>query len=203
MNEDWADPTDISGDRLNPRDIIDHLLIIWPIEYVAHSPTVHSRPDRPSDLIIVDVVDLDQPDENGFQGALYQHVWWRQSRLIAKCRDRIGQRLLCYMTKAAPKPGFNPAFELLSAKGDAEALARGEAWIKAHPNFQPSVPGTRAPAPSSDNGGQWQSTTNTNTTPVPDPQKSWLEQFAQQPARGAARLPLPPPPPPQPDAPGF
>src|SRR5262245_9078837 len=199
MAEDWAEPEENFGDRLNPRDIVNHLLIIWVVEYVSHSPTVHSRPDRPSDLIVVDVVDLDAADEEGYQGALFRHVWWRQARLIAKLRTRIGQRMLCYMTTAAPRPGFNAAFEVVSALSDPAAMARGEAWVKAHPDFKPSLPQSTT-TPNGQLNDPWTPSRRTEVpSPQPQPQpKSYLEQFAEQATRNAERLPPPPPPRPRP-----
>lgn len=208
MTEDeWGEPSQ-TGDQLLPRDIVNHLLIIWVVEYVPHSPTVHTRPDRPSDMIVVDVVNLDHADERGYQGLLHRNVWWRQARLIARLRDRIGQRLLCRMTQGTARPGFNAPFELINVKDDPEARSRGDAWIKAHPDFVPSEPitGSRyvssppATTQTNSNANSW----NSAAPAQPQAQnKTYLERLAEQAAAGASRLPLPPPPPAATETPPF
>lgn len=192
-DDEWGE-LGVSGDRVNPRDILNHLLIVWVVEYVAHSPTKFTRPDKPSDVIVVDVCDLDLPDVDGYQGLLSRRVWWRQARLIGLLREKIGQRMLCKMTQGVASAGFNAPFQLVNMKADPEARARGEAWLNSHTNFVPSDP-LKGPVPA---GSAGTSTSGATVTldPVVDPQKTMLERMAEQAERGAARLPPPPPPPP-------
>jgi len=140
---DWGEPEQVAGERVNPSDILNHLIIVWVIDYIAHSPTKFTRPDKPSDVIVVDVCDLDLADDEGFQGRLSRKAWWRQARLIASLKPKIGTRLLGRIVKGTANSGFNAPFEFVSMVGDADCLKRGDIWMKAHPNFKPSEPGIR------------------------------------------------------------
>src|SRR4029450_8189737 len=98
--EDFDEPSqEFTGVRINPRDALGHLLLIWVIEYLPHKPTQFTRPDKPSDVIVVDVGDLDEkaPD-TGEKGLWARHVWWRQAKLIQSLKSRIGGKpMLAYM----------------------------------------------------------------------------------------------------------
>jgi len=193
--DEWGE-LNATGDRVNPRDIINHLLIVWVVEYVPHSPTKFTRPDKPSDVIVVDVCDLDTPDADGYQGLLSRRVWWRQARIISMLRDKLGQRMLCRMTQGTASTGFNAPFQLINMKSDPEARQRGEQWLAAHPDFVMSAPsGKSGPLPGSI-GDIASNTVTLNPTPVASDQKTMLERMAEQAQRGADRLPPPPPPPP-------
>lgn len=193
QEDEWGEPS-LSGDRLNPRDIVGHLLILWPIDYVAHSPTKFTRPDKPSDAVILDVCDLDLADESGYQGKLCRGVWWRQARLISMLKARIGIRMLCLMTQGTASTGFNAPFELVSVLSDPTCRERAEAWIKANPDFAPSSP-NRGPLPGSIGSGVPAETTPVTvyTGPATKPvqEMTTLERLAAQSQQGV-RLPPPP-----------
>lgn len=190
MEDEWGEPN-LAGDRLNPRDIVGHLLIIWIIDYIAHSPTKFTRPDKPSDAIIVDVCDLDLTDERGLQGKLCRRVWWRQSRLISMLKEKIGSRMLCMMSQGTASTGFNAPFELISMLGNPDARAVAEKWIKANPDFVPSVP-TSKPVPGSI-GSSPMAPAEVAAAPVtPVHQMTTLERLAAQ-SQQSVHLPPPPP----------
>jgi len=195
-----------SGDRLNPSDCLGHLLVVWACDYIDHSPTRFTKPGDKSDVIVVDVVDLDLPDDQGYQGALYRRCWWRQARLIGALRNRVGNPnpLLGWMQQGVATMG-RPPYELVSATSDKDAVARAQAWANAHPRFEPSfnsLPAApvspavspRSPAPSlieqqagAAAGGN-----------------DYLKRLADAGRAGAARVAPPlPPPPPQDDDPPF
>src|SRR5918994_4846332 len=90
FDDDVNSGTD-NGVRLSPDKVIGHLLMVWTVEYIPHSPTKFTQPGKPSDVIVVDVVDLDLPDENGHQGLVARRSWWRQSRLIRDLKSRVGR----------------------------------------------------------------------------------------------------------------
>lgn len=195
-DDEWGDPDEAMGDRVNPRDIINHLLIVWVVDYIQHSPTKFTQPGKPSDVIVVDVCDLDLADSQGFQGLLSRKVWWRQSRLIASLKAKIGTRMLCRMTQGTGNSGYNAPFELLNMIGDPECRRRGDQWVKAHPNFTPSLPGGRAEF-MTDIATRPVAATNVSTVE----EKTYLEQLAEQSYRGSQKLgnqppPMPPPMPP-------
>jgi hypothetical protein len=191
--------SDSSGVRVKPDELVGHLLLVWAVEYIAHSPTKYSRPDRPSDVIVVDVVDLDVELEG--ECLVVRRSWWRNARLIQSLRPKLGRikPSLARMGKEASSFS-NDAYVLVSMTADPACVARAEAWMTAHPDFTPSetfqaatpaVPQqVQRPAPVA--------------APEPPRQPTLLERLAAQSARapkfGGSQLP---PPPPQPDEPPF
>lgn len=129
------------GGRLNPADCLGHLLMVWSTGYIEHSPTKYTVPGKKSDVVIVDVVDLDQADEDGYQGLVVRSVWWRNARLIGLMKNRIGRAkpVLGWMAKGEAVLG-NPPFEIHFAVDDEDAVARAQAWFQAHADFRPSTP---------------------------------------------------------------
>lgn len=134
------------GGRLNPADCIGHLLMVWSVGYIDHSPTKYTQPGKKSDVVVVDVVDLDQADDDGYQGKVIRGAWWRNARLIGLMKAKIGRPkpVLAWMALGEPNMGNKP-YELHFATDDAEAVARAEAWFVAHPDFTPTPPQARNP----------------------------------------------------------
>ena len=190
MEEEWGEPN-LSGDRLNPREIVGHLLILWPVDYIAHSPTKFTRPDKPSDAVILDVCDLDLPDEVGVPGKLCRRVWWRQSRLIMMLKEKIGIRMLCLMTQGTASTGFNAPFELISVLSDPDCRARAETWLKANPDFCPSTPANK-PQPGSISAVAAPAEASHVAPSTNVAAMTTLERLARQSQQGVH---LPPPPP--------
>ena len=158
------------GAKIYPKDIINHTVLVWAIEYIPHSPTAYndgSDPKKPCDVVVVDVVDLDQLDpETQSLGLVGRMCWWRQGKLIQRLKPRIGNRnpLLGRMGKGL---GANGAFELMDLSADERSLARAKAWWQQTGGLVPSTPTTAPQAPV-------QVSAQTNPPPPPSP----LEQSA-------------------------
>jgi hypothetical protein len=138
----FAEPEEAGGNRCYPKDVVNHLLLVWAIDYIAHSPTQYSRPDKPSDVIIVDCVDLDAVnEETGQPGNLARKCWWRQSRLIQSLKPRLGNTdpMLVRMSKGLGSKGMNAPFELVSQTGDPACVNRAQAWFTINGDFKPSI----------------------------------------------------------------
>jgi hypothetical protein len=138
-----------NGLRLYPKDIMGHLLLVWAIEYIAHSPTSFSQPGKPSDVVTVDVVDLADhlgtrvtDPETGEFGMLARRSWWRQNHLIKMLKLKIGSSnpLLVQMAKGGASQGRNAPFVLTSMTAHEGAVALANEWLQAHPDFTPSRP---------------------------------------------------------------
>jgi hypothetical protein len=172
---------DFTGVRINPRDVVGHLLLIWVIDYLPHKPTQFSRPDKPSDVIVVDVVDLDAIDpETNQPGLLARHTWWRQARLIQKLKPKVGtpHPWIARMAKGGASTGYNAPFVLNGAAEEPGAKERAREWASRNVGFQPSTPFQGlgdSPSPHS----QPQVETSAPTI---------LEQLAAQGQRGADRM---------------
>lgn len=191
--EDFDEPGPASGVLVRPKDVVGHLLMVWAIDYIPHAQTKYTRPDKPSDVVVVDVVDLDQRDEaTGQEGVLARRTWWRNSRLIQALRPRIdtGRPILARMVVGRATMG-NPPFELASATNDPQAVARAQDWLRRNQGFIPSEKwtGTMEGPPGSE--------------PVPhsgpsteDMRQGTLERMArqaQQPVPGTGQHPPYPP----------
>lgn len=208
MWDSFEEPEEIvSGPRLNPKDIEGHLLIVQAIDYIAHSPTKYSRPDKPSDAVVVDVIDLDLADpETGYQGLLARKCWWRQARLIQQLKPKIGGNpLVARMGRGIPANGMQPPFELFSMSQDPECMARVRAWVSAHPEHRPSTPGqssTNLPTTHLDDPWATSQVASSQThphTPVSTPHSAPPSSHAY-PTPLATPVATPPPPPPPPAA---
>lgn len=200
--DEFSDAPQQNGEFLRPADIMGHLLIVFPIGYIENFPTQNSRPDRPSDAIACDVVDLDLQDPvNGQPGRLFRNQRFLQSQLIMSLRPMVGKRVLGRMNKGVAKPGFNPPWVLDPMSSDPQALERARAWLAGHSDFTPSefVPWTpRAQAPLQQGYGPQQGyAAQPYQPPAPQPQPQ--PQF-QQPTY-PQQQPAYPPPQPQPQQP--
>jgi hypothetical protein len=168
------EPDEINtGSKIYPKDIINHTVLVWATDYIAHSPTQYndgSDPKKPCDVVVVDVVDLDQLDaDTGVPGLVARGSWWRQGRLIQRLRPRVGKPnpLLGRIVKGL---GPNGAFELMDLSADQKALARANAWWAATGGIIPSGQ-ENEPAPA-------EVRVSAQTYPTPDP--SPLEAAANQ-----------------------
>jgi hypothetical protein len=141
----FQEPDETGGIRINPKDTVGHLMLIWATDYIPHSPTQFTRPDKPSDVIVVDVVDLDQVDDEGVPGLLARKVWWRQAQLIAALKGKIGDKdpMLVRMGRGGATMGRNAPFVLNSVTSDPQCVQRAYAWINNHSDFTPSGPGPK------------------------------------------------------------
>lgn len=128
-----------STEYINPDQLMNKLLIIFPIQHVRPAPpTKFSRADKVDDAISVDVVVLDMPDEQG-QPKVFSAQLWRQAKLIQSFRQRIGGTLLGTLGKGTATMG-QPPWIFISLTHEPEAVRRAEAWAAANPDFKPSQP---------------------------------------------------------------
>jgi len=188
----FDEPEPTGGVRLYPKQLVGHLLMIWACEYIAHSPTMFSRPDKPSDVIVVDCVDLDAEGEDGQPGFLCRRQWWRAAQIIGSLRPRIGapNPILAHMGQGVATMG-NPPYVLNSATSNPQAVARANAWLSTHPDFAPSKP--YEPPPEVETS-HWSKPEDQPAWSAPQGGKAtetMLERMARQATEGAARLPPP------------
>jgi len=169
----FAEPEEAGGLRLNPKDIINHLLMVWACDYIPHSPTQFTQPDKPSDVIVVDVVDLDQTGEDGRPGLLGQRCWWRQAKLIQSLKPRIGEKdpVLARMGKGTGTMGRAAPYQLFSATADGPSVQRANAWLTANPGF---VPGQAPPAAPFQQSTAWTPSGNHAPSHWDEPEASYM-----------------------------
>ncbi len=128
------------GQSLYPNNLLGHLLLVWAVDYIPHSPTKYSRPDKPSDVIVVDVVDLDA-------GAIGTQSWWRQGRLIRDLKPKLGKKnpVLVVLQRDIASQGGEAAYTMAPMTDNPQAVAKANAWFQANPGFTPSSPMPQAP----------------------------------------------------------
>jgi hypothetical protein len=99
-------------------DLNGHLLILEAVEYKTGIPTVHGD----ADAIEVRINDLD----TGFN---HESVLFFNVALKNALKNKIGQKVLARIGQGSAKPGKSAPWILLDATGDADAVAKANAFI--------------------------------------------------------------------------
>ncbi len=150
MDDEWGRPAEVTGEYARPSDLKGHLLIVYPLGYVAEIMTKFGL----SDGMAVDVIDLDDKDEHGQPGKVYRGSNFMQGQLIASLKDQIGTKILGVMSQGVSKSGMNPPWVIIDMSGDPGARERASAWKQTHPNFRPSPFARRDPPTAAPQGQQ-------------------------------------------------
>jgi len=117
-------------------DLNGHLLILEALEYKTGIPTVHGE----ADAIEVRINDLD----TGFN---HDSVLFFNVALKNALKTKIGQKVLARIGQGTAKPGKSAPWILIDATGDADAVAKANAFIAG----SPAVASAPAAAPASAN----------------------------------------------------
>jgi len=99
-------------------DLNGHLLILEPIEFKTGIQTVHGE----ADAIEVRINDLD----TGFN---HESVLFFNVALKNALKNKIGQKVLARISTGTAKPGKSAPWILIDATGDADAVAKANAFI--------------------------------------------------------------------------
>lgn len=180
-----------------PKELLGHLLMVWAVEYIEDAPSKFSNRGAPSDVIVVDIVDLNEVEFGTNEaGVLSRGAWWRGGRLIGSLKRRLGKPdpVLAWMRLGTASAGFNAPYELVSATSDPESVRRAQNWLDSHPDFTPGGAMSRvssSPRPSTEEVPESNPEPEVETD-SPSRIRSQLEQMAKQSQRGADRLPASP-----------
>jgi hypothetical protein len=199
--------SDEDNDYLNPRDMIGHLLLVWPVRYEKETFTKYERTDgRPADAVFCDVVDLSVNGDDGQPGKLMRGCKWTQGRLIRDTKGAVGapDPMLVQMGKDGD------AFIIVEQSMNPASVQWGEWWLNAHPTFRPgenqpqSIKQQEAAAPPGpirsaplypempqESAGVWPPTSGPPATPAAPHVESAMDRLRRQ-----SGLPPAPPPPP-------
>jgi hypothetical protein len=123
-----------STESVKVADLNGHLLIIEPIEYKTGITTVHGD----ADAIEVRINDLDT--NTSHDSVLFFNVALKNA-----LKTKIGQKVLARIGQGTAKPGKSAPWILVDATGDADAVAKANAFIAGA--VAPAV----APAPANIN----------------------------------------------------
>ena len=192
----FAEPETAGGPY--PKDLVGHLLMVWPVDYIDDAPSKFSRPGAQSDVIVVDLVDLDTVDEYTKElGQLSRQAWWRPGRLIGSLKRRLGSKdpVLAWMQMGTASKGMNAPYELVSATSDPMSVDRAKLWLEKNPDFEP----TNYVETHEQVQARIDRRREQESNPQPEVEtseqrrvRSQLEQMARQAQAGADRLPDPP-----------
>lgn len=130
------------GDIVKPSDVVGHLLIVRPVEFLPEFLTSNGA----RDTVRVDVADLNANTDDGQWGVVFRDALWFGRVLVAGLRRQMGELVLGWMTQGIGKPGQNPPFLLTDAMGNADAVRVAQQWLNQHPEFEAT---TSTVAPSS------------------------------------------------------
>jgi hypothetical protein len=116
-------------------DLANHLLIISPVEYKTGIPTVHGE----AEAIEVNIVDLDTNSE-------HSSLLWFNVALRNALKSKVGQKVLARIGQGTAKPGKSAPWILIDATGDADAIAKANAYLGAAPAKPAAEPKVATPA---------------------------------------------------------
>lgn len=122
-------------DSVKVADLNGKLLIIEPVEYKTGIQTVHGD----ADAIEVNLVNLDDNTE-------HNNVLFFNVALKNALKSKVGHKVLARIGQGTAKPGKSAPWILIDATGDADAVAKANAYIGAAPASTP------APAPIATGG---------------------------------------------------
>ncbi len=124
-------------------DLNGHLLILEALEYKTGISTVHGD----ADAIEVRINDLDT-------GQSHESVLFFNVALKNALKTKIGQKVLARIGQGTAKPGKSAPWILVDATGDADAVAKANAFIASHGSLTVTThaePTTPAVAPANVN----------------------------------------------------
>lgn len=153
LDDDFGSITNNTGEYARVENLAGHLLLVFPLGYIEHSPTRFSQPGKPSDVIVCDVIDLDGADEAGNPGKIYRTTWWRPSKIIVDLRPFIGGKVLGRIGKGVANNGMNAPWVISDARQEPGAMDRVRAWIQNSPHFTKSTFTPPAPVQQGGFGG--------------------------------------------------
>ena len=125
-----------NNESVKVADLNGHLLILEALEYKTGIPTVHGD----ADAIEVRINDLDT-------GYTHDSVLFFNVALKNALKTKIGQKVLARIGQGTAKPGKSAPWILVDATGDADAVAKANAFIAG----SPAVASAPAAAPASAN----------------------------------------------------
>ena len=111
-----------NSESVKVADLNGHLLIVEPIEYKTGIPTVHGD----ADAIEVRINDLDT-------GFTHDSVLFFNVALKNALKSKVGQKVVARIGQGTAKPGKSAPWILLDATGDADAVAKANAFIAGAP----------------------------------------------------------------------
>jgi len=137
MSIEFAAPAVGGGEGVAARDLVGHILVVEPLEYVAEIKTVHGNKDAVSCTV------HDISAQVTHEGCL-----WFGGYLVGALKGRIGQRVLGLMTVGTDTSKGNAPYILEDLSTNPQAVAAATAYLTAATAATLAAPApAAAPAP--------------------------------------------------------
>jgi len=135
----FTPPATTSGDFVKIADLIGHLCIFTPVEFIESM----EKPWGEIPVIKATVVDLDTNEE-------YEDVELYNKAIITSLKANIGAQVLARVGQGIAKPGRSAPWILNDATTDATAVTKATTYLaaKATAGLTQPAPATPAPAPT-------------------------------------------------------
>lgn len=168
-----------SGDICKPLDVVGHLLVVRPVEFLPDFATSLGA----RDAVRIDVCNLNALDDRGQPGVVYRDALWFGRMLVSGLRRQIGETVLGRMAQGVAKPGQNPPFNLVDMMADPGAVNAAQTWLNAHPEFFTGQASSSTPAAAQPQPTQtpYNPAGQTYVPPQPTPAPGYT-QYSVQPA---------------------
>lgn len=102
-----------NGDMLSQADVLNHVMVVAPTEYIPHIQTVNTKPGEQSPAIRVNVADFADPNNP----VIYRGVLWF-GVISNNLRRQIGSFIGCKMGQGQASPGRKAPWQLESVMED-------------------------------------------------------------------------------------
>jgi hypothetical protein len=113
------------GDMLPQADVLNHVMIVTPTEWIEHLPTKNTKPGEKSAAIRVHVADFTADPHNP---TVYRNVLWF-GVITNSLKRQIGKHLASMMTQGQATQGNNPPWQLKSMLDDPGWANYLGAWL--------------------------------------------------------------------------
>ena len=134
---EFAAPAVGGGEGVAARDLVGHILVVEPVEYVASITTKHGDKDAVRCTI------HDVSTQTTHEDAL-----WFGGYLVGALKGRIGQKVLGLMTLGTDASKGNAPYILEDLSGNAQAVAAATAYLTGQVAATLAAPApAAAPAP--------------------------------------------------------
>lgn len=124
-----------AAEYMNVEASVGHLLIVRPQRYQDSGFKTEFQPDG-TDVVFCDVADLDVIDPaTNTAGKMFRGNSFLQGYLKGTFKRYIGHTLIGVIYTGPRQRGQKPPYMWQDLSADPNIVARGQAWMAAHPDF--------------------------------------------------------------------
>lgn len=135
---EFAAPATGGGDGIKASDVLNHVLVVEPLEYVPEVKTVHGL----KDAVRCRVHDISTK-------TTHEDALWFGGFLVGALKGRIGQRVLGQMTLGTDTSKGNAPYIIADLSTNEQAVAAATAYLTGQVAASITAPAPAAPAATS------------------------------------------------------